>query len=59
MADVLVDDLLVRLLADTRSEERLDAIAFLRVVALALRSPLAMADALDRAAARLEGTPHG
>jgi len=55
MAEVLVDDLIVRFLADNPPPDKKDAIALLRIFAAALRSPQDMAAALDRAAARLEG----
>ena len=59
MREVLVDDLLVRFLADVPAEDKADAIGLLRIVAAGLRDPAAMADALDRAATRLEGAAGG
>jgi hypothetical protein len=55
MAEVLVDDLIVRFLADVPAGDKTDAVGLLRIFAAALRSPQDMAAALERAAARLEG----
>ena len=59
MPEVLVDDLLVRFLAEVPVDDKADAIGLLRIAAAALRDPAAMADALERAIARLEGAPRG
>ena len=59
MPEVLVDDLLVRFLAEVPAGDKTDALGLLRIAAAALRDPVGMADALERAIARLEGAPRG
>ena len=59
MPEVLVDDLLVRFLAEVPADDKADALGLLRIAAAALRDPVGTADALERAIARLEGAPRG
>ncbi len=56
MVEITLDGLLATLSQDVPAEEKPEAVAVMRLIAAGLRSPATVADALDRAAARLEGS---